>query len=294
MAGGAHRGAAAELRRTLSRRTAAAAAIAAAGLFAYAAFVEPRWLRLTRTRVHIRTLPPALEGLRIALLTDLHVGEFTSPRLVRRAVRRAMALTPDLVALAGDFAASPGALRAALVELERLSAPLGVYAVPGNHDYGDVGIRAWHEALAEHPGITDLTNRAVVLGRGRARLCVAGVDDFAEGAPRLDGLPPPEARDITILLAHNPDQAERCRRHFDAVDLILSGHTHGGQVRAPLLGALVNPARHSDLYEEGVRRRPWTQVYVSRGIGTTGLPFRFLARPEVAVLTLTASPRPAL
>ncbi|HEX2167362.1 MAG TPA: hypothetical protein VHG09_09055, partial [Longimicrobiales bacterium] len=123
------------------------------------------------------------------------------------------------------------------------------------------------------------------------RLCIAGVDDFSEGRPCLDALHDMAPRDFTILLAHNPDQAERARRGIDQVDLVLSGHTHGGQVRLPGWGAIVNSAEHDDLYEAGVRRRPWTQVYTSRGIGTVHLPVRFLTRPEVAILTLTGSPR---
>ena len=82
---------------------------------------------------------------------------------------------------------------------------------------------------------------------GDARLCVAGVDDFTQGQPTLDALPPPEARDFTLLLAHDPDQAEMARRDYDAVDLIVSGHTHGGQVRLPFVGAIRNPAKFEEL-----------------------------------------------
>ena len=275
------------------RRAAAAVLLGGAGLLLYAGLLEPRWLQLRRARIHLRRLPPALEGLRIALLTDLHVGEYARPSLVRRAVRMAMAERPDMVAVAGDIAADASSLRATLDELAALAAPLGVYIVPGNHDYGDVGIGIWKEAVAEHPDLRDLTNRWVMREVGAARLCIAGVDDYGEGSPHV-ALPPPDERDLTVLLAHNPDQAERCRRRWDDIDLIVSGHTHAGQVRLPLIGALVSSAEHPELYEEGVRRRPWTQVYTSRGIGTTGVPFRFLARPEVAVLELTAAPRPPL
>lgn len=195
-----------------------------------------------------------------------------------------------MVALAGDFAADDakdfGPVLDALAELD---APLGVYAVPGNHDY-IVGIDHWRAQVAAHPRIIELTNAAVVQEFRGARVCIAGVDDFYRGAPRLS-LPDPAARDLTILLSHGPDQAEQLRRLGDAVDLVLSGHTHGGQVKVPGLGAPVNPAEHDDLYVEGLRRRPWTQVYTSRGIGTVRLPVRFGSRPEVAVLTLTASRR---
>jgi uncharacterized protein len=268
------------------------AAAAAGALGAYAFLVEPRWLQLTRTRIHARGLHPSLEGFTIALLTDLHAGEGTPLSLVRRACRMAMGETPDLVAVTGDLVADDATgFRHVLDALGCLSAPHGVYAVPGNHDH-IVGIGRWHRDVGRQRAVTDLTNRALVLDVGGARLCVAGVDDLSSGRPDLGVLPPPEDRDFTLLLAHDPDQAERARRVCDAVDLIVSGHTHGGQVRLPWVGALRNPAQHDDLYEEGLRRRPWTQVYTSRGVGTVHIPVRFLCRPEVALLTLTGSPRP--
>ncbi|HEX8692522.1 MAG TPA: metallophosphoesterase [Longimicrobium sp.] len=281
--------------RTDERRLGwAAAGVAAAGALgaAYAFLVEPRWLQVTRTKIHARGLHPALEGFRVALLTDMHAGAGTPLSVVRRACRAAMDERPHLVALTGDFAAddAPG-FRRVLDALACLRAPYGVWAVPGNHDH-IVGIGKWHRDVAAHPVVEDLTNRAVVLDVDGARLCVAGVDDFTEGDPSLDALPPPEERDFTLLLAHDPDQAERARRGYDAVDLVVSGHTHGGQVRLPFVGAVKNPAVRDDLYEEGLRRRPWTQVYVSRGVGTVHLPVRFLCRPEVAVLELTGKPRP--
>lgn len=265
-------------------------AASGAALAAYAMVVEPRWLQVERRRIHIRSLPSVLEGLRVGLLTDLHVEQGRSTALVRRAVAHLMREAPDLIALTGDFAEDPDGLEAVLDALAPLRAPLGVYAVPGNHDHR-AGIEAWRGAVARRPWLTDLTNRYIVQERGSARICIGGVDDFIEGRPRLL-LPPPEARDLTIVLAHSPDQAEHCRRRYDAVDLIVSGHTHGGQVRLPWLAAPVNSAEHPELYEQGLRRRPWTQVYTSRGIGTTGLPVRLFARPEVSLLELTRRPRP--
>lgn len=270
----------------------AGAGLGAAALGAYAFLVEPRWIEVTRTLVHVPRLHPDLEGFRIALLTDLHAGEGTPLSVVRRAARLAMRVEPDLVAVTGDLAADDAdGFGEVLEALSALSAPCGVWAVPGNHDHA-VGIRRFHRDVGRAEGIGDLTNRAEVLRVGGARLCVAGVDDLGRGSPSLAALPPPSARDFTLLLAHNPDQAERARRGYDRVDLILSGHTHGGQVRLPGLGALLNPAERDDLYEAGLRRRPWTQVYTSRGIGTVHLPIRFLCRPEVAVLELTRRPRP--
>ena len=264
---------------------------AAAGVAAYATFIEPRWLQLVQRRIHIRALPPTLEGLRVGLLTDLHAADGRSVWLARRAVDVVMAEGPDVIAITGDFAEDEGGLRNVLAALEPLAAPLGVWAVPGNHDHV-AGIEKWRELIDRAAGVRDLTNRFEMVARNGSRICLGGVDDLYEGRPRLT-LPSPVERDLTLLLAHTPDLAERCRRAFDAVDLVLSGHTHGGQVRLPFLPAPVNSARHRNLYENGLRRRPWTQVYTSRGIGTTGVPFRFFARPEATVLTLTRDPRPA-
>jgi uncharacterized protein len=272
---------------------------AAAATAVYATVVEPRLIFQRRTRLHFRGLPEPLEGLCIALLTDLHAAPHTPRHLLARMVRLTNEASPDLIAIAGDLAEDEASLEAALDVLDELRAPLGVFVVPGNHDYRDVGIERWHDAVGRRPGLTDLTNghRMVRVRREQApadiaRLCIAGVDDLAHGRPRLDFLPPRERRDFTLLLAHHPDQAERARRAMDSVDLVLSGHTHGGQVRLPFMGAVVNSAEHPDLYDAGVRRRPWTQVYTSRGIGTTHLPVRFLAPPEIALLTLTGQPRP--
>jgi len=268
------------------------ATLGAAALGAYAFLVEPRWLQLTRTTIHVRSLPPELEGIKIALLTDLHAGEGTPLRLIRRACEMAVRQKPDVIALTGDLAADDAdGFGEVLGAVSCLRAPLGVFAVPGNHDH-IVGIDTWHRQINDNPVIEDLTNRAVVREIGNARLCIAGVDDLSRGTPRMDALPPPDERDTTILLAHDPDQAERARRTYDRVDLVVSGHTHGGQVRLPWVGALRNPAERDDLYEEGLRRRPWTQVYTSRGVGTVHLAVRFLCRPEVAILTLTGAPRP--
>lgn len=260
----------------------------AAATGAYAFLVEPRWLQVTRTTVAIPGLPEPLRGMRIGLLSDLHAGSGTPLSLVRRACRQVMAERPDLIALTGDLGGTPPVdLEAVLAELATLDAPLGVYAVPGNHDYTDVGGTAWHRLVRACPAVTDLTNRRVVRRVGAAHLCIAGVDSLACGDPEPDeALPGDAACGMVLLLAHNPDQLEQSRDRMATVDLALCGHTHGGQVRLPVAGALLNSARHDALYEQGLVRRPWAQVYVSRGVGTVHLPVRFFCRPEVAMLTL--------
>jgi uncharacterized protein len=279
-------------RGRLLRRSLAAAGALMVATAAYSLWIEPRWLQLRHRRIHVRNLPAALEGFRVGLLTDLHAGGESHFRVVRSAVRMLMQQRPDLVALTGDFAADDARdFQPVLDALQGVAAPAGVFAVPGNHDY-TVGIGKWRRDMANHPRFQDLTNRWKIVDVNGARLCVAGVDDYYEGKPRLR-LPPLEERDFTLLLAHSPDEAERCRRAHDSVDLIVSGHTHGGQVRLPFLGAPVSSADNPELYDQGLRRRPWTQVYTSRGLGTVHLPVRLLARPEVTVLELTGAARPA-
>ena len=266
----------------------AALAGGGAALALYAALIEPRRVKLRRARIHHRGLAPDLEGFRIAVLSDFHGGRLTPASAIHRAVRVACDARPDLVALTGDFVdRSADDLEPVLDALSGITAPFGVYAVPGNHDREFVGLEHWHGAVARYPMIHDVTNRYEIVDVGETRLCVAGIDDLERGLPRLQ-LPEPHARDLTILLAHNPDQAERTRRAVDAVDLILSGHTHGGQIRLPSVGPL---HRKSEIYDQGLRRRPWTQVFTTRGIGTTALPIRLGAPPEVALLELTGEPR---
>ena len=271
-----------------SRQLLAAALAAAGAVVAYATLIEPRRVQLTRPRIHLRSLPPALEGLRIGLLSDLHAGSLTPHRTLERAVELLMRERPHLIAITGDFADRRHAdYRPAFRALEPLRAPLGVYAVPGNHDHV-VGIEGWRREMAASAVIRDATNRFHIVSVGDTSVCVAGADDLDEGNPELR-LPPAEQRDFTLLLAHNPETAEVARRSCDAIDLMVSGHTHGGQVRLPFVGAV---ERKSEIYDAGLRRRPWTQVYTSRGLGSTLLPARLGARPEVALLELTARPRP--
>lgn len=267
----------------------AAATAVAAGVAAYARFVEPRWLRRTHTRVPVPGLATALGGLRVAVLSDLHVTSPPDLALVRRACRLAMGSRPDLVALTGDFVSdTSGPYLDAVVSVldEELDAPLGLFAVPGNHDQV-AGIGRYYRALQRYPRIHDLTNSAVRLEHAGATLRVAGTGSLREGDARPgEALAQAAPADLTLLLTHNPDLAEEACTTLAPVDLVVSGHTHGGQVRLPFVGAIKNSSRYPDRYEAGLVRRPWAWVYVSRGVGTVGLPLRFLCRPEVAILEI--------
>ncbi|HET6566807.1 MAG TPA: metallophosphoesterase [Rhodothermales bacterium] len=276
-------------------RTALLSGAGAALLAGYAFYVEPRWLEVRRTRIQIYGLPAQLQGLRIALLSDLHAGKGTPLSLLRRACRLAMREKPDVIGLTGDFVCDESVVspEQAVGALSQLRAPLGVFAVPGNHDHA-WGIRAWKQALKDYRNVVDLTNKSLVHEIAGVRLGVAGVDDLVTGSPNYRWLNWLDRCDFVLLLAHNPDHAEEIRKLPVHVNLTLSGHTHAGQVRLPLFGALLNPSTHDGIYDEGLVRRPWTQVYISRGVGTIHLPVRFLCRPEISILELTrqATPEP--
>jgi predicted MPP superfamily phosphohydrolase len=261
-----------------------------AGL-ALAGYAGARRLVVRRLDVRVDDLPAGLEGMRIVQVSDLHVGPHTSRRHLARVAAAVRDARPDLIAVTGDqvddYARDVEPFAAAF---RGLSAPLGVFAIPGNHDVY-AGWAAVHRGL-EAMGITVLVNRAVPLERNGARFWVAGTGDPAgrRGSPvapdierTLAAVPP---GDFTLALAHNPALwpalAER------GVELTLSGHTHYGQIAIPRLGWSLASA-FLDL-SMGQYRRDGSQLYINPGTNYWGIPFRLGTPPEVTVLTLRRGP----
>ncbi len=277
-------------RRTLLRHTSRAGVglIGAAGLAAGYGFWEAAHVRVSRHAVAVPNLPPAFAGKTVAVLADLHHGPFVGLDFVREVVRLTNALAPDLVALVGDYAHKGSEahiqLPPCLEALSGLAAPLGVFAVPGNHDMQKGGA-VYRELVAATP-LTDLTNRNRPVAVGNDRLWLTGVDDLWWGKPdldrALDGVP---AGAAVVLLSHNPDFAED--RPDGRVGLVLSGHTHGGQVYLGRSGWV--PSKYGAKYRRGLVRGPASAVFVSRGLGEAGVPLRVNSPPEVCLLTLAAS-----
>ncbi len=263
----------------------AAAALGASGLAgaAYAMLYEPRHPRLERVTLRLPGLPPALDGLRVGQISDMHLGMRYTAANSRWAVERMAEERPDLLALTGDFVSYAHAipeLPALLAPLAKASPPLGIFAVPGNHDYWE-GVPAIRRAL-EPLGVQFLINAHRTVSYGGATLVVAGLDDLWDGEPdmgaALAGAP---AGVFSLLLAHCPDSADEAATH--GVQLQLSGHTHGGHMRLPGLGSFCLP-RYGWRYPVGHAYVGATQLYVSRGIG--GLPLRLGCPPEATLLTL--------
>jgi len=277
-------------RRQMIVRTTLALGAAAAG---YGFLIEPRRIVVERIEVRLRRLPPEFDGFRIAQLSDIHYGPYMSSDFIRRAVGEINQLKPEMVVLTGDFVSHPlgksnGREGAEMYAppcadaLRGLRPAYGVYAVLGNHDH-------WN-----HPGIVKdslggagfpvLRNQAVVLEKDNARLWLVGVDDVmvakADLEQAMKRVPPSEA---ALLLAHEPDFADRAAKF--PIDLQLSGHSHGGQVRIPWLGATILPVL-AKKYPMGHYRIGNLQLYTNRGFGVINPPVRFLCPPEITLITL--------
>lgn len=275
----------------MNRRTflklAAASAAAGAGAVAltagWATTVEPNWPVVEKVTVPLPRLPARLDGLRVAQLSDLHISQYTTAGDIERAIALAMALSPDLLVVTGDFIWRQSTEYATqLVEpLRLLQAPLGVYAVLGNHDHWE-GAALTASVLAQ-TGISLLVNQAVRLDAG-APLWLVGLDDVWENKQDLRAaLATTPDEECKLLLVHEPDFADEAADY--PVDLQLSGHSHGGQINVPFIGPPVLPYL-GQKYPGGLYQVKQLAVYTNRGIGVIAPPIRLNCRPEVTLLTL--------
>ncbi len=249
---------------------------------ARAAFAEPYALTVERHAVTIPLLPKALDGFRIVHLSDVHHSPLTGREQIERAVRIANNLQPDIIALTGDYVSHERQYAAPCAEMMgRLKARCGVFAVLGNHDH-------WTDAalvtdLFKAEGIRMLTNEGMRFEDSGESFWLAGVDDTMVGLEDLDlALAGSRAGEAKLLLAHNPLVLRRAARA--GVDLVLAGHTHGGQVTWRSETSRSGRPRRRLL--RGLGRQGNTQIYVSRGLGTVVLPIRYGCLPEVALLEL--------
>lgn len=278
-------------RRTFMKRMALWAAglvLAPAAAAGYARWLEPVWLDTERIEVPHARLPQPLNGLKIAQFSDLHLGYHFAAGDLAPIVQTINSLQPDLICFTGDFvdyAIAETEAAAAAQQLAELYAPLGKFAVLGNHDYYGRQTELIVRSLAAG-GFRTLRNKAMQLEHQGTAWTIAGVEDLferkADWHTPLSGVPKEQ---FTLLLSHCPDLADYALKY--AVDLQLSGHSHGGQVRLPLYGALFTP-RFGSKYVKGLYDlgKGKLKLYVNRGIGVSTLPVRFACRPEVTLITL--------
>jgi uncharacterized protein len=266
--------------------------LTAAGMAFYAGEIARHEIDLVENTVRIPHLPSSFHGFRIAQLSDIHLDEFTEPYFLEHIVHRVNSLAPDLVVVTGDFVtrgsltflnSRHAAYRCAEI-LSKLKAPQ-VYTILGNHDVSvsaPLVIGALRSAK-----IPVLVNEHVPIERASSRFWLCGSDDAGTRHPDLDLTLPEKPDGPVILMVHEPDYADTVLQHprGKLVDLMLSGHSHGGQVRIPFYGPLILPPM-GEKYVMGNFRLGQMQLYVNRGIGSVGLPFRFDCPPELTMHTL--------
>jgi predicted MPP superfamily phosphohydrolase len=253
---------------------------------------------LVRLEIPLTRLPAALDGFTIAQLSDLHYDEHFSAVPIREAVSIVNALQPDLIALTGDFVTIPAfsdylhnekkgaaAAEPCALAIASLRARYGIFAILGNHDHDSDPDRVIEALVGQ--GIQLLRNTSRPIEASGARLWLTGVDDVLTGKPdlagSLKGIPRSEP---VVLLAHEPDYADQVSG--SSVDLQLSGHSHGGQVRLPLIGAPILPDM-AKKYPWGLRRIGPLTLYTNVGLGTIRIAARLNCPPEITLITLRAA-----
>lgn len=264
-------------------------AVLSVGGYSYARYAEPRWLHTTHLTLTLKRLPPAFSGMRIVQFSDVHLGFHYSAEQLAQLVDIIQSHNPDLICFTGDLydyvvlEDSPAVIQA----LSRLKAPLGKGAVLGNHDYYGKEPKKITKILSDG-GFQVLNNQSIALNRGKDYVWLSGVEDMWNGQPdikkALKSVPP---NDCVLLLSHCPDFADIALEY--PIDLQLSGHSHGGQVRLPFYGHIVTP-QYAKKYVDGLYTLGdgKLQVYTNRGIGVSQYPVRFYCRPELTVITLNS------
>jgi hypothetical protein len=275
-------------RRALLQAAQSVVVAAPALALGYGTFVERRWLTPMEVNLRIPGLPKDLDGVRIAQLSDIHMSSFLSPEELAAAVDMANSFRPHVAVVTGDLITRDGdPLDACLRELKRLKAEAGLYGCLGNHEIY-ANCEGYVTEQAARFGLRFLRDQAETLRFGQARLRLAGVDYQKMHEPYLKGsaaLQEPGA--FQVLLSHNPDVFEVAAKQ--GWDLTLAGHTHGGQVTVEYLNQHLNLARFFTPYVYGHYEKEKSHLYVTRGIGTVGVPMRIGAAPEVALVRLCAT-----
>lgn len=254
-------------------------------------FIEPGRLVVRHQTIQIANWPSELSGLKVAVLSDIHVDNwFVDDKKVRSIVQRTNELQPEVIVILGDYMSGNGIVRREVAPevfapiLKDLKAPLGVYSVLGNHDWWYDGKHLRQEL--ERNGIRVLENEVMQLNARNRSLWLVGLSDLWTRPQRInETIEQIPQREPIIALAHNPDIFPKLP---EQVPLLVAGHTHGGQVRFPFIGSVVQSTDYGERYERGHLFENNHHLFVTTGIGTSIMPVRFGVTPEIVLLTLNS------
>jgi predicted MPP superfamily phosphohydrolase len=276
-------------RRNFLKSTLYSSAFALVGF--YPLVIERKTVVVNRYRIPVADLPPSFHGFTLAHLTDIHFGSFVSEAFIERIVHTANGLGTDAIVCTGDYVLGDDAtekIDTVWPILAKLKARHGVYSVLGNHDHHADFDRSlyWLERSGQN-----LRHQCKPIHKGKERIMIGGAGDYWYDRLEIDNtFSGSDKRDCRVLLSHNPDSVDS---QFDTpLSLVISGHTHGGQVVIPFFGPPVLPVENKN-YSSGLIATAKTQLFISKGIGWSGLPIRFNCYPEIAVLELVNPQRVA-
>lgn len=269
-------------RRRFLKSTLYSSAVALVGF--YPLFIERHKVLVNRYQIPIADLPRSFDGFTLAHLTDIHLGSFVSKSFVEEIVHNTNALRPDAIVCTGDYVLSNDtteAIDSVWRIMSNLKAKYGVYSVLGNHDHHVDFNRSlyWLERSGH-----DIRHKCKPIYKGKERIIIGGSGDYWSDRLDIDkAFSCSDERDCRLLLSHNPDAIDT---QFDTpISLVMSGHTHGGQVVIPFFGPPILPVKNKK-YSSGLITTAKTKLFISKGVGCSGLPVRFNCYPEIAVLEL--------
>lgn len=277
--------------RRIIRWTALSLLLLLLGLGVWSFFIEPNRLVIHQEAIQIDNWPKDLSGLRIALISDIHTGgPFINDKKLREIVARTNQLSPDLIVLLGDYMSADSSWshrvepEVTAAALKNLRAPLGVYSVLGNHDWWHNGTKV--RAAFEQNGLPVLDNEVAEIKWRNSSFWIAGLADLWTRPQRIqetiDRIP---SGSTIVAITHNPDIFPKLPRD---VQILLAGHTHGGQVNLPLIGRPIEPSKFGQRYGAGHVFENGHHLFVTTGIGVSILPIRFGVPPEIALLTISS------
>ena len=258
---------------------------ASALLASYPVFIERNIVQINKYRIPVPFLPNSFHGFRVVHLTDLHLGFLVSRSFIENVVKKANTLKPDLIVCTGDYVHAQNSVTEIDIVwpiISKLKAKHGVYSILGNHDHWADTERSLHWLETSGQSVRH-TCKAIY--KGNERILIGGSGDFWEDKLNIDqAFSSSDEGDCRILLAHNPDTVDT--QFSTPLSLVLSGHTHGGQVSLPFYGPPVLPVRNKR-YSSGLIETDNAMLFISKGIGWAIYPVRFNCYPEIAVLELT-------